>query len=326
MYDGGGLGKLAFSLLLLAVGIGAGADHYPSKPIRIVVPWPPGQATDLVMRDLADQLSRTFGQSMIVDNRAGAGGRIGTEVVTKAAADRYTLLGGSSGPVTIGPLVHEVPYDVEKQLVAVHCVSLSAFVLVAQASFPAKSAAQFIALMKASPGHYTFASSGIGSTSHLLGEYFASAAEIDVRHIPFKGSVPALGDVIGGQVSFAFDTAGATLPFIRSGKLKAYGISTLARVPALPDVAPLGEQPGLTGWDMGAWTALMAPAGTPREIVDQLSNAVGTILNTPATQERFSVLGLNVLSKPAAQCAAYLKAERQRFATLIQAKGIHLDE
>lgn len=316
----------ALMALALLVAATAAAQTYPSKTIRIVVPWPAGQATDLVVREVAEQLSRSLGQAVVIDNRAGAGGRIGTDLVAKAAPDGYTLLGGSSGPVTVGPLLQKVPYDVDRQLVAVHCLSLSALVLVTHPTFSANSAAELIAEVKRQPGALTFASSGIGSMSHLVGEYFLSMDNLQVSHVPYKGSMPALNDVIGGQITYAFDTVSATLPFVRAGKLKALGVSTRARVPAMPQVPTLAEQLGPTQWDMGTWTALMAPAGTPRAILERLSRETEAVLKRPDTQERLSSLGVSGFSKPAPECAAYLKSEQQRYAALIRAKGIRLEE
>src|SRR6266571_4901494 len=219
---------------------------YPNRPIRLVVPWPPGQATDLSARLVAQKLSESLGQPLVVDNRPGAGGVIGSDAVAKSAPDGYTLLAGSSGPISINPIVQKVPY-----------------VLVANPAFPAAGIREFIANARANPDKYTFASSGTGATGHLVAELFNSMAGIHATHVPYKGSIPAITDLLNGNVTYAFETLAATAGHVKSGRLKAYGISSARRNDALPEVVPVHESAELPGFEVVAWIGYLAPAGTP---------------------------------------------------------------
>ena len=196
-------------------------DVFPSRPVRLVIPWPPGQATDLGGRVLAQKLSELWGQQVVADNRAGAGGMIGTIVVAKAAPDGYTILAASSGPVTVNPLLQKSPYSVDRELAPVANIGLSPYLLVAGVQLPAANVKEFLTLVRASPGKYSFASSGTGATAHLIAEWFNSLSGLQVTHVPYKGSAPALTDVIGGQIAYAIETAAATMPHVKSGRLKA---------------------------------------------------------------------------------------------------------
>src|SRR5215211_7561789 len=216
---------LFFAALVCATAAIA-QQTYPNRPLRIVIPWPPGQATDLAGRLVALKLTEQLAQQVIPDNRPGAGGAIGTDVAAKATPDGYTLLAASSGPVTISPLLQKVPYDAVRDLAPVANVGLSPYILVTHPKFPAANAREFVTVIKASPGKYRFASSGTGATAHLVAEMFNAATGLQVTHVPYKGSAPALTDVIGGDITYALETMAATMPHIKSGRLKAYGIST----------------------------------------------------------------------------------------------------
>src|SRR5438105_5557415 len=245
-------------VFLLAAIIFTGAafaqsQNYPNRPLRIIIPWPPGQATDLAGRVVAQQLSGILGQQVIPDNRPGVGGMIGTDMVAKATPDGYTLLAASSGPITINPLLQKVPFDPVRDLAPVANVSRSAYILVTGTKFPAANVKEFVALVKANPGKYSFASSGTGATAHLVAEIFNGRAGLQVTHVPYKGSIPALIDVISGEVAYALDTMAATMPYIKSGRLRAYGISTIKGSALAPGIEPLATAANLPGFDVGAW-------------------------------------------------------------------------
>ena len=211
--------RIVFFLAALAVAGSAAAQQYPNRAVRMVIPWPPGQATDLVGRVVAEKLAQLLGQPVVPDNKPGAGGMIGTDFVAKAAPDGYTLLAGSSGPVTINPLLQKTQYDPERDLLPVAKIGVSPYVLVTNPAFPANDIKEFLALVRANPGKYTFASSGTGATAHLVAEYFNNLAGIKATHVPYKGSAPALADVVGGQVAYMVETVAATMPLVRGGRL-----------------------------------------------------------------------------------------------------------
>jgi len=313
--------------MLAAAGLarGARAQSYPSRPIRMIVPWPPGQATDLAGRVLAQKLSEQLGQPVVAENRAGAGGTIGTDAAAKAAPDGYTILAASSGPVTTNPLMQRTPYDVDRDLAPVAMLGVSPYLLVAPPSFPAANAREFIAAVRADPGKYTFSSSGIGATAHLISEWFNTSANLQAVHVPFPGSAPALNAVVAGQVDYTIETLAATNPLVRSDRVKALGIS-LARGSALaPGIPPIAEAAGLPGFDVGAWLGIMAPAGTPRPIVERLAAEIDRAMASAETRERFASIGIEVDSRPAEAFSAYLREQRAVFARIVERANIKLD-
>src|SRR2546423_8966087 len=264
---GGHMKSIAAFLASLALATAALAQSYPARPVKVIVPWPPGQATDIAARMLAQKLQESLGQPFVVDNRPGAGGSLGTAVAVQSPADGYTLLAASSGPVSIMPSLQKGPYEPLKDLVLIGPITRNPYVLVVDPSFPANNAKEFVALVKAAPDKYTFASSGTGATAHLLTELFNSMAGIKARHIPYKGTAPGVTDVINGQVDYMIETVAATVGHVRSGRLKALGVSTARRAAAMPDVPPLAEAAGVSEYDAAAWIGYAAPAGTPREVV-----------------------------------------------------------
>ena len=303
----------------------AAAGTYPNRPIRMVIPWPPGQATDLAGRVLGQKLAELLGQPVVIDNRAGAGGMIGTDNVAKAPPDGYTILAASSGPVTVNPLLQKAPYDVNRDLIAVAGIGSSPYVLVTNPQFPAANIKEFIALVKANPRKYSFASSGTGATAHLIAEWFSMQAGLEVTHVPYKGSAPALTDVIGGQIAYSIETAAATMPHVRSGRLKAYGVS-LARGSALtPGVEPIATAANLPGFDVGAWLGVMVPAGTPKPIVDRIAAAVDTAMQSPDVRERINGIGVEPVYRPTAEFTRYLKEQQDRFADIIKRGNIKVE-
>ena len=329
--------KLSFAVQVLAVAAltltgaasaqtaPAAAGAYPNRPIRMVIPWPPGQATDLAGRVLGQKLSELFGQPVVIDNRAGAGGMMGTDNAAKSPADGYTLLAASSGPVTVNPLLQKAPYDVNRDLLPVAGIGLSPYLLVTNAQFPAATAKEFVALVKANPRKYSFASSGTGATAHLITEYFNLQAGLEVTHIPYKGSVPALTDVIGGQVAYAIETVASTMPHVRAGKLKAYGISMGRRSGLAPGIEPLATAAGLPGFDVSAWLGVMVPAGTPKAVVDRIAAAVETAMQSPEVRERMSGIGVEPDYRATAEFTRYLKEQQDRFADIIKRGNIKVE-
>jgi tripartite-type tricarboxylate transporter receptor subunit TctC len=312
----------ALSAWLLAFG--ALAQSYPNRPVKVVVPWPPGQATDIAARVVAERLQAAFGQPFVVENRPGAGGSIGTDVVVKSAADGYTILAASSGPVSIMPNLQGTPYDPLKDLAPVSLICSTPFALVAHPSFPAANAAEFIALVKANPGKYTFASSGTGATAHLFAELFNSMAGIQARHVPYKGSAPALTDVMNGSVNYAMETVAATQTYIKSGKLKAFGVSTARRTGAMPELPPLAEV-GLPGYDAAAWIGYAAPAGTPRDTLARISGEMQKALATDEIKARLVSLGLDAVSSTPEEMAKFMRREQDRYGSIIKNQNIKVE-
>ena len=316
----------SFAWLALLWGGALMAQGYPSRPVRVVVPWPPGQATDLAARLVAMKLAENLGQPFVIDNRPGAGGTIGSDIVAKSAGDGYTLLAGSSGPISIYPhLQGKLPFDWRRDLVAVSLVCTVPYLLAASPSFPASNAAELIALARAEPGKYNFASSGAGATGHLAMELFNSMAQLKVVHVPYKGSGPALTDVMSGQVGFIFETFSATVGHVKSGRLKALGVSSRERVAALPDVPTVAESARLAGYEMAAWIGYMAPAGTPREVLERLAGEIRKILQTADMRERFTALGAVAQASTPEELAARLRAESDKYASIIRTANIKVD-
>lgn len=308
-----------------AAAAAAAAQNYPNRTVRLVIPWPPGQATDLAGRVLAQKLTELLGQPVVPENRAGAGGMIGTDAVAKAAPDGYTILAASSGPVTVNPLLQKAPYDVDKDLMAVASIGLSPYVLVTNTQFPAANIGEFLALVRANPRKYSFASSGTGATAHLVAEWFNSMAGLQVTHVPYKGSSPALTDVIGGQIAYAIETAAATMPHVRSGRLKAFGVSLEKGSVLTPGIEPLAKAANLPGFDVGAWLGVMVPAGTPKPIVDKIAAAVETAMQAPEVRERINGIGVEVSYRRADEFAPYLKEQQARFIDIIKKGNIKIE-
>jgi tripartite-type tricarboxylate transporter receptor subunit TctC len=319
------IARMACGLLLLALTGAALAQGYPTRPIRLIVPWPPGQATDLFARVVADRLSQALGQPIVADNRAGAGGSIGSDIVAKSPPDGYTLLAGSSGPISIMPNLQTTPYDPLKSFAPIALCIYNPYILVSNPAFPAANAKELIEAVKANPNKYAFSSSGTGATSHLVSELFHSMAGIAPTHVPYKGSSPSLTDVMSGQVSYTFETSAAVLPFVKSGRLKAYGVTTAKRTATMPDVPTIADTAGLTGFDMAAWGGFMAPAGTPREIVNRISAEIKKALEDPATRERLLALGMDVEYKSPEDFAVFLAREGVRYGAIAKKANIRLD-
>ncbi len=264
---------------------------YPAKPIRVVVPFPPAGPTDVVARIIGQKLAERWGQQVLIENRAGAGGTIGAELVARAAPDGYTLVMGSTANMAVNvTLIEKLSYDPIRDFTPVNLAAITPNLLVVNPSMPAKNVREFIALAKAKPGSINYASGGSGTPSHLAAELFKTMSGVQMNHVPYKGSIPALTDIIGGQVSLMFDSMASALPFVKSGKLRALAQTGARRASAAPDVPTIAES-GLPGYEVAGWFGLYAPAGTPRDIVMKLSNEITQILNLPDVKERYALLG-----------------------------------
>lgn len=311
--------------MMLAMGLaesGAGAetDRYPVKPVRMVVPFTPGGSNDLLGRVLAQKLHATWGQPAIIDNRPGGGSTIGIETVVRAVPDGYTLL-LTSGGIASNVSLYKLSFNPVKDLAPVALLAQMPYLLAVHPSVAAKSALELISLAKAQPGKLTFASSGVGTSSHLTGEMFRLQAKIDMLHIAFKGGGPAVNAVIGGEVQVIFNVITGTLPYARSGKLRALGVSTAKRVEVAPDLPTISES-GLPGYEVIAWYNLFAPAGTPRPVITKINAEINRILQQPDVRERLLTLGVIPLSGTPEALGDYLQFEITRWAKLIREAGI----
>jgi len=316
------LALIVASTLLSSIAL---AQSYPNHPVKVIVPWPPGQATDIAARMLAEKMQEALKQPFVIDNRAGAGGSIGTEVAVKSPADGYTLLAASSGPVSIMPSLQKIPYEPLKDLTLIGLITRNPYALIVSANFPASNAKEFIALLRANPDKYTFASSGTGATAHLVTELFNSQAGIKARHVPYKGSAPAITDVIGGQVDYMVETVASVAPHLKSGRLKTFGVSTAKRAAALPDVPTLAEAGNLPDYDIGAWIGYAVPAGTPRDIVLRLSGEMQKALQAPDLKERLLNAGLDPAAVALEDLPAFMRREQERYAAIIKGANIKVE-
>lgn len=317
--------KLALILAFVLFSTAALAQSYPNHPVKVIVPWPPGQATDIAARMLAAKLQESMGQAFIIDNRAGAGGSIGTEIAAKSPADGYTLLAASSGPVSIMPSLQKLSYDPQKDLTLIALITRNPYVLVVHPSFPANNAKEFVALARANPDKYTFASSGTGATAHLVAELFNSMAQIKARHIPYKGSAPAITDILNGQVTYTVETVASLVSHIRSGRLKALGVSTARRAAALPDVPTLMEAADLPDYDVAAWIGYAVPSATPRDIVLRLSGEIQQALQGVELRERLLNAGLDPVASTPDELVAFMRKEQERYAAVIKNANIRVE-
>lgn len=314
------------AVLALATSTTVFAQGYPNRPVKVIVPWPPGQATDLAARIVAQKLQEALGQPFVVENKPGAGGSIGSETVARSAPDGYTLLAASSGPISIMPNLQKTPYESLKDFAPISLIAAAPFVLVTHPSFPAANAREFVALVRANPDKYTFASSGTGATAHLFAELFNSMAQLKARHVPYKGSAPALTDLIGGQVDYAIETVAATISHVKSGRLKAYGVTTARRSGAMPDAPPLAEAAGIPGYDTSAWIGYVAPSGTPREIVARLSAEIQKAAQTGDLRDRYLALGMDPAWDTPEEMASMMRSEQERYGSIIRGANIKVEQ
>ncbi len=317
-------GVIGAVLFALASGV-AFAQSYPTKTVNIVVPWPPGGPSDIAARPLAHGLSEALKQSFVIDNRGGAGGNIGTTLVTKAAPDGYTLLVTSSAPIVINPsLYKQMPFDPPNDLQPITNLLRVPLILTVHPSVPAKNLAELIAYIKAQNGKVQFASSGNGTPQHLTAELFRSTAKLDMVHVPYKGSAPAITDLIGGHVPVMFDSAIAILPHIKSGKVRAIAITSAKRSSILPDV-PTFEESGMKGFESYAWYGFFAPAKTPKDIVAKLNAEALRVMKQPEWQKILAETGSEYVGDTPEQFTAFTKAEAAKWAKVVKESGATVD-
>jgi len=313
-----------FSLLSLMVSAPVNAQTYPNKPVRVVIPYPPGGPTDIVARVLFQQVTEATGQQFLLDNRAGAGGNIGAEIVAKAPADGYTLLIGTTAHSINMSLFKNLNYDVQKDFAPVSLLTQGPLVLVAHPQFPANSVKEVIELAKTKPGGLNFASSGNGQSTHLSAELFNTMAGIKMSHVPYKGSAPALTDVMSGQVDVMFDTTLSAMPFVKAGKLKALGLTSQVRSSSAPDVPTIAES-GLPGYEVFAWNGVLVPAGTPKAITQQLNEQIRKAMLLPQVKDKFSAQGFAPSWNTPENFAVFLKNEVDKWSRTVKASGATLD-
>ena len=306
---------------VMAIATGAHAQAWPAKPVRMLVGYAPGGPVDIVARLTAARLSELIGQQVVIDNRPGAGATIAGETVARAVPDGYTLITAGGGELTIAPSIYPaLPYNPLKDLAAIGLIASSPLMLVVNPRVPAQDVKSLIALVRAQPGKINFASSGSGSTAHLASELFAAMTGASIVHIPYKGSAPALADLIGGQVDMMFTGTSAALPFVRAGKLRALAMSGTKRTPSLPEYPPVAD--ALPGYDVTTIYALMGPGATPKEIVQRLNAEVTRIVGEPGPREKLLALGADPGGGSPEQLAAYIAREIPKWTKVVKAARI----
>ena len=315
---------LMLSSLLWTGGL-VHAQAYPSKPIRWIVTYPPGGPTDLIARAVGAKLSVAWGQQVVIDNRAGAGGAIGTELAAKSVADGYTLLFGTSGGLTINPaLISTLPYDPVRDFAPVSLLVINPQILVVHPSVPVSTVKELVAYAKARPGKLNYASVGQGSPNQLGMELLKTLTGIDLVHVPYKGTGPAVTDLLGGQVQLMFNSMPSVLPLVKTGKLKGLAVGSAHRSPAAPDIPTVAEA-GVPGFENVTWYGMFAPAKTPAEIIAKLNTEVVKILADPEMAQRFASQGSEPRSSTPAELAAFMRVEAVRWGKVITAAGIKLE-
>ncbi|MCW5606176.1 MAG: tripartite tricarboxylate transporter substrate binding protein [Burkholderiales bacterium] len=301
------------------------ADAYPSRPIRVIVTYPPGGGVDLAARTIGQKLTDAFGQQVIIDNRGGGGGNIAMDMGARAQPDGYTLVMSAAGPTAINvSLYSKIPFDPVRDFAPVARVASTIYALVVHPSVEARSVKDLIALAKASPGKLTFASAGIGAPPHLAGELLKSMAGIDIIHVPYKGTGPAIADLMGGQVTMMFSDALAAAPQIRAGKLRGLAVSSPKRFPLVPDLPTVSES-GVPGFSAVGWTGLLAPAGTPRPIVQKLNTAIVRVLPLPDVREKLAGDGSEFGKNTPEEFSAFIREEITKWGKVIKASGARAD-
>lgn len=294
---------------------------YPNKPVRIIVPFPPGGATDIIARDIGERLSAALGQPFLIDNKAGASGNIGVELAVRAPADGYTLVMGSAQTLTINPQMFKLSYDPQRDLAPIAVVASVPNVLIVSPNLPVNSPKELAALAKSKPGKLNYGSSSIGGTPHLSGELFKSLTASYIVHIPYRGSSPALQDLVSGNIDLMFDNLPAALPFIKSGRVKALAVTTTKRTAAAPEL-PTMQEAGIKNFDSQGWFGLLAPANTPPAIVERINNEVNRILNTADFKERLQRVGADGIGGSVNDFRERMRSESERWGKLIKFANI----
>jgi tripartite-type tricarboxylate transporter receptor subunit TctC len=320
--------RLLLTVVALGLPIASVAQEFPTKPIRFVVPYPPGGASDITARVLGQKMGEAWNQQVVVDNRPGANGIIALEFVAKAPPDGYTILMANLGPNAINPGVYsKLPYDAVKSFAPVTLTTIVPQVIVANTFLPASNVRQLVALAKAKPGELTYGTGGNGSSNHLAMELLASMAGVRMTMIAYKGDAPAMTDAVAGQVMLALPTVLAALPFLNSGKLKAIAVTPKKRVAALANVPTVAESgvPGLADYESVSWGGVMAPAGTPAPVIQKLNGELVRILKLPDVRERMTGLGADIVAGSPAEFAAYLQEEITKWGKVAKQAGVRLD-
>ena len=306
---------------LCTASAAAAADNYPAKPIRIIVAYTPAGTTDILARVVGQKFTEQWKQPVIIENRPGANGNIGTDIAAKSAPDGYTLLMTTAGPHGINPtLYHKLPFDAIKDFAAVSLVAMVPNILSVNPSVPVKSVKELIALAKSKPGGLSYGSPGNGSTGHLSMELFKSMTGTDMVHIPYKGSIGVLADLVGGQVQVVIDNMPPYLPQLKAGKIRALAVTTAKRSPAVPELPTIAEA-GVSGYEAAAWFGLLAPAGTPKDIVDKLSAETAKILKMPDVHEKLAAQGAEAVGGSPEEFGAFIKSEIAKWAKVIKESG-----
>ena len=319
------LSAIAGLALLAWAAPAAPAADYPTRPVTLVVAFPPGGASDVLARIVGRKLEHVLAQPFVIDNRPGAGGNVAAEVVAHATPDGYTLLAGNNAILaTNAALYKKINFDPVADFAPVGLIGSQANILVVNPGLPVKSMAELIALAKANPGKLNFASSGHGLAAHLAGELFKAEAKIDIVHVPYKGAAPALQDVIAGHVQMMFATASSVVSHIQDGKVRSIAVATLKRTAVLPDI-PTMDELGLKGFDATTWHGLVAPTGTPREVIDTLHFAVTAALKDPATHKQLTELGVDIAGSTPKEFEAYIKSEIPKWTAVVKTSGAQIE-
>jgi tripartite-type tricarboxylate transporter receptor subunit TctC len=317
--------KLFCLALFMGIALAAAAQTFPAKPVRVIVPQAPGGATDVFARLIGQKLSAAWGQPVVVENRAGAAGVVGTDLVAKAAPDGYTLLVTYAGSQAVNQSLYKnIPFDSVKDFQPVATLAVTPFFLVAGPKMQAKDLKTLVAAAKAKPGSITYASSGNGSINHLLAEMLKTEAGIDMLHVPYKGIAAAIGDVMGGQVDVAFTSVPSVVSHLKSGKLRALAVSSAKRNAAAPEVPSIAEE-GFAGFDVNPWWGILAPAGTPRPVVDKINADVAAVLKTEETQAFFRKQGAEALLTSPETFLKMLESDVQKWAKVVKSSGARID-
>lgn len=325
--------RMASALTAVGLWLGMGltsaalaAGPYPDRPLRLIVPFPAGGATDLMARALAQGLGEKLGQSVVVENRGGAGGSMGAEAVATAAPDGYTLLYSTMGVLTINPSLYaKLRYDPQKSFAPISLTNLTSNLLVVNPALKVNSVAELAELARQRPGELTFSSSGNGTTSHLAGEMFKSTAGADIRHIPYKGTSGAINDFLAGRISMMIDTSSNFVEQVRQGKVQALGVTSRQRLAALPDVPSISETPGFESYEVSLWSGVLAPAGTPRAIVDRLNADIKSVMTAPQMVERMAGYGIQTTHSTPEEFAERIRADTLKWARIIEQSGARAD-
>ncbi|HET9403583.1 MAG TPA: tripartite tricarboxylate transporter substrate binding protein [Burkholderiales bacterium] len=310
---------------LAACSLHAGAQPYPARPIRLIMPFPPGGASDLIIRPVAQKLSEQLGQTIVIDNRPGAGGNIAAELAARAAPDGYTLLFAASANFSINPnLYAKLPYDPVRDFAAVTMLTRLSNLLTVHPSLPAASVSELTALARTQPGKFAYGSAGNGTTLHIAGALYRARTGTNVIHVPYKGGGPAQLDLIGGRLQFMFDSFSPALPQVRAGKLRALAVTTLKRSPALPQVPTMVES-GLPDFEISGWFGIAAPAGTPRPVVERLGAELQRVMQLPGIRERLLAQGIEPVGSAPAEFSRQVRSELAKWARIVKESGARVD-